>query len=716
MAYRPSTPIGKALLDAADAASARTVIGAGTSSLVIGTTSTTAKAGNYQPASTNISDSTAVGRSLITAASAAAARTAIGAGGGRSSTITIAAANSSAAGKAGADYVCLGDGNDHNVINTAIGTLSQYAGGRIELLEGVYRCSGAIQVDNPYVTIQGQGPAFNTIIATATTGTLNRYAAIQIGVTKVVTGCTVRDLAINSSRTVNGVNQIVSGSGHGIAMACDNMTTDNVAVQYAEKNGFHYAYDGLNPTSYTTIASQSNNVTTTAAAGTLYVASTSGFASSGSFMVRTATDFLYVDYTGKTSTSFTGCSFSWAGESATVTFHTGDVVFTAQNSYNSQTSNTMAYAFGGVGYFIDWHQSSCEWTLARCQGNPSRPTANTYDQHGFVVLGTNLKFLMCHPYYCDGDGMKINDTHSYAGFNIDIIGGEYENNSRNGIAIRNLYNTGYVNISGAEFYGQGSDADPYAGSDLYLAPGAHQITVSNNNFRYAGSTQAYVTKNVYAFGSNGVKFIGNSFWSYGSSIQNLFLDGNGATTSLKDWLISDNYFRNHNAGSRAVYLRGQVSHVVVSNNMTDAPIQEIVGGGYTPHDNSVFGNSFIDDGPGATKGDLILIGPGTRAHDNDNYSGALATRLMGATNGTPSSGVFFKGDYFVDSTNGCFWICTTAGTVGQGAVFVSSGSGRVAAPATASSSGIAGQLAFDSGYVYVCVSSGVWKRAALSSW
>lgn len=46
----------------------------------IGTTATTAKAGDYQPTAANISDATATGRSVLTAANAAAARTAIGAG------------------------------------------------------------------------------------------------------------------------------------------------------------------------------------------------------------------------------------------------------------------------------------------------------------------------------------------------------------------------------------------------------------------------------------------------------------------------------------------------------------------------------------------------------------------------------------------------------------------------------------------------------------
>ena len=37
-------------------------------------------------------------------------------------------------------------------------------------------------------------------------------------------------------------------------------------------------------------------------------------------------------------------------------------------------------------------------------------------------------------------------------------------------------------------------------------------------------------------------------------------------------------------------------------------------------------------------------------------------------------------------------------------------------PASASANGTAGQLAYDSNYVYVCVSANTWKRSALSSW
>ena len=165
-----STGTGRAVLLAADAAAARTAIGAGTSSLALGTTNTTAKAGDYTPTkadvglgnvdntsdankpvstvmqaaldtkqaagsyasathshtASQISDSTATGRAVLQAADAAAARAAIGAG---TSNLTLGTTNTTA--KAG-DYAPtksdLGLGNVDNTsdankpVSTAVST------------------------------------------------------------------------------------------------------------------------------------------------------------------------------------------------------------------------------------------------------------------------------------------------------------------------------------------------------------------------------------------------------------------------------------------------------------------------------------------------------------------------------------------------------------------------------------------------------------------
>ncbi|MNW38166.1 hypothetical protein D3C74_152250 [compost metagenome] len=69
-----ASSVGKQVLTAANALAARTAIGAGTSNLTIGSSASNAKAGDYRPSSADISDASAVGKQLITAASMASAR------------------------------------------------------------------------------------------------------------------------------------------------------------------------------------------------------------------------------------------------------------------------------------------------------------------------------------------------------------------------------------------------------------------------------------------------------------------------------------------------------------------------------------------------------------------------------------------------------------------------------------------------------------------
>jgi len=37
-------------------------------------------------------------------------------------------------------------------------------------------------------------------------------------------------------------------------------------------------------------------------------------------------------------------------------------------------------------------------------------------------------------------------------------------------------------------------------------------------------------------------------------------------------------------------------------------------------------------------------------------------------------------------------------------------------PASASAAGVAGTIAWDSGFIYVCVATNTWKRVAISTW
>ena len=89
-AITDSTTIGRAVLKATDAAAARTAIGAGTSNLTIGTTASTAKAGNYTPSWADVTGKPTV---IAAGTTAAEARSAIGAG---TSSLTIGTTASTA--------------------------------------------------------------------------------------------------------------------------------------------------------------------------------------------------------------------------------------------------------------------------------------------------------------------------------------------------------------------------------------------------------------------------------------------------------------------------------------------------------------------------------------------------------------------------------------------------------------------------------------------
>lgn len=72
-----------------------------------------------------------------------------------------------------------------------------------------------------------------------------------------------------------------------------------------------------------------------------------------------------------------------------------------------------------------------------------------------------------------------------------------------------------------------------------------------------------------------------------------------------------------------------------------------------------------------------------------------------------------SGDYTIQSTNG--GNITLAGNtvvVDNDSLIVS----QSKTPATATSPGTAGEIAWDSDYVYVCVATDTWKRSPLSSW
>ena len=118
-----------------------------------------------------------------------------------------------------------------------------------------------------------------------------------------------------------------------------------------------------------------------------------------------------------------------------------------------------------------------------------------------------------------------------------------------------------------------------------------------------------------------------------------------------------------------------------------------------------------------TTGDQTIAGVKTFtsapiAPSGTSIGGALHLTGTGFPNGVVSAPV---GSIYIDKaiTNGiAIWYKKT-GTASTGWIPLSLSS---TPPATATSTGISGQTAYDSNYYYICVATNTWKRTPLSSW
>ena len=136
-------------------------------------------------------------------------------------------------------------------------------------------------------------------------------------------------------------------------------------------------------------------------------------------------------------------------------------------------------------------------------------------------------------------------------------------------------------------------------------------------------------------------------------------------------------------------------------------------------DNSLSGFTSIE-GTTLTDGTFIVTGgiitAGTWQGTDIDISDY--TNLIGGTNITLSDDTLDVDDAFLvndasDTTTGTLTAAgfTTTGTATTDVLIVGSNP-----PSMVSSSGTAGTITYDSNYIYVCIATDTWKRAALSTW
>ena len=343
----------------------------------------------------------------------------------RTATVVVAASNSSAEGKAAADFVCTGNGTtggDEVVIQNALRQLKNtpQGKGKIVLLEGTFYRTNPIYVDQQGVTLEGQGDS--TIIVTAANG--QGYASIINGSNGSFDGvmylsgdtaptgapneCIFHDFLIQDYQSA-GV--ALPGSNHGLVVRGGDVRINNVNVKIVNLDGIRYeSFRQMGVAGTLGVA-----VSTTPQQGTQETWTVSGIASPPATpfyaLVTPASGYdsdpegIYVASTG----TYSGGSATWTvlrGVSySTTKAHAVGANITLMSlttMFNTITQNCNIYCALRTGILTENEVSDCEWFACIINGGTSASVK--YTVNGIFNGAGNVRFIACHPYFCQQYG------------------------------------------------------------------------------------------------------------------------------------------------------------------------------------------------------------------------------------------------------------------------------------------------------------------------
>jgi hypothetical protein len=247
---------------------------------------------------------------------------------------------------------------------------------------------------------------------------------------------------------------------------------------------------------------------------------------------------------------------------------------------------------------------------------------------------------------------------------------------------------GFRNNTGFEVYGATSD-----GLQLNGAAGGNHVRITSTGNVGIGTSAPG--------GRLDVKGSGNTSATYGFNVQNS--DGTGLVRVLNDGNVGigttepTNILSLGNSAARKFW---------IENTATD-----VVGRALTVAAGGTVAGTAVSDVVG---GNLILqsgLGTGT---GNSSISFQTGTTLgTGMTLQTMSTKMTILG-------NGNVGIGTTSPTISDGTGLHIAGKivriGTTKTPATSDATGNVGEICWDSDYIYVCIATNTWVRAALATW
>ena len=216
--------------------------------------------------------------------------------------------------------------------------------------------------------------------------------------------------------------------------------------------------------------------------------------------------------------------------------------------------------------------------------------------------------------------------------------------------------------------------------------------------------------------------VGNITILGGTNNQVLKTDGTGNVSWATDSATpagSNTYVQfnnNNNFGASAGMTFNTTSSTLTLGNSVNAPnitstSRILTSGNLTSTGNVIAANMFVSSALTFNTGSNAVFSTGSYAlmRSIDN-----ATKFAALTGPGNISGA--------DGTYVAWSLPNTAGNVGEYLTTDGAGTMQFAtavsstAPGSNSATGQAGQIAFDSSYVYVCIASNTWKRVAIATW
>lgn len=508
----------------------------------------------------------------------------------RSAAVVVAAANSTAAGRKAADYVCTGTqaaGGDEVTINQAIaaltGPLTNGFGGRVVLLEGDYWLTQPVVCDQDNATIEGQGAQYTTRLHTATNAT-NRQAALIVGKTRTTNGVALRNLAIKAG---DNSSNIITGSGSGIVFRSSNGRMENVTVENTEKDGVWIDGSRTSTGTATTLAAAVSTTPNPNSSETWTVASTAGIPIPSLAVVGPDPQHLFAEVVritaAPTGTTLTVTRGFWG---TPVTAHAnGDAltVVTIDSLFEVAVTNLTVIQPGQDCLTITPSILNSEFTRVIAHGGKQLGTPRGRD--GIHNMGGGNKFLLCHPYWNVRDGLRC-DLTSNGNDQVFVHGGEYETNGGYGIWLNG--SSGSV-VNGTLMYSN-------ANKDIYLSGTARKLVVSDNILQ-----SSTVDKHILVGGTNTNVIISGNVTRFGTAA-GIAVE----SASVAQVVICGNSISEGNGSTGISLVNAQQCEVY--GNTVDRGIIESGTADY----NRIHGNVVGTGGSGA----VTRIGAHSSAHDN----------------------------------------------------------------------------------------------------